>query len=165
MKTVMGNKLWYKKPVDFLQGHLGKLFFDLLVNKNRLSAHLTCQKNEVMVGMCASGRRKDCFDGKASHGAYCCQYEVKKKAMKTGEFGTKWCATVKTEGSGGNCGWRYGKYGENVYCQNGQVAKGMCASGMYRDCQIKSDRQYPGRDPYWYAGNWYNYNAIYCCDI
>ena len=126
-----------------------------------------------MAGMCASGRVKDCLDGKASHGTFCCQYQIKKESITEltpgmggiMPVGSKFCNSVQTEGSGGNCGWRYGKYGEYVYCQNGQVAKGMCASGMYRDCQIKSDRQYPGRDPYWYAGKWYNYNAIYCCDI
>ena len=124
-----------------------------------------------MVGMCASGRYKNCNGGKASHLAWCCQYEVKAKAMDLGRFDVAnrrpvfTCQTSQTEGSGENCGWRYGKYGEYVHCENGQVAKGMCASGMYRDCQINSDRQYPGQDPYWWSGKWYNYNAIYCCDI
>ena len=134
-------------------------------NKNRLSEHVTCEKNEIMVGMCASGRYKNCLGGKASHLALCCQYEVKNRMPVLDGRLAMHCETFTTEGSGENCGWRYGKYGEYVHCENGQAAKGMCASGMYRDCQINSDRQYPGRDPYWWSGKWYNYNAIYCCDI
>ena len=119
-----------------------------------------------MVTMCASGKNEDC--GGVSHYTKCCDYEGATEDWGISRFtGPNKDGPVAkyVKGSGGNCGWRYGKYGEYVKCQNGQVAKGMCASGMYRDCAIKSGRQYPGEDPYWWGNKYYNYNAIYCCDM
>ena len=124
-----------------------------------------------MVGMCASGRREDCRNGYASHYAKCCDYETKKfekwgtANLPGSNIPFQYPEYSFEKGSGGNCRWRYGKYGEYVKCQNGQIVKGMCASGMNRDCKITSSREYPGRDPYWWNGKYYNYNAIYCCDM
>merc|ERR1719230_137019 len=78
--------------------------------------HVTCDNNEVMVGMCASGRTEDCRNGYASHYAKCCKYETKNEKWVSANLPGSTIPFQYPEysfekGAGGNCRWKYGKYG------------------------------------------------------
>lgn len=91
-----------------------------------------CKEDEIAIGSCGSGRRKDCQgnDGKFFHGLYCCKlpgYSVDYK----------------------NCENKRGSWGQNVDCDQRSV-RSACGSGFRKDCDNSAHMVYCC-DAYYYG--------------